>query len=100
MNKPDSALDPWGQTTPLQAVETGRGTVRVGARVRLEPVRSADIFDISLRGRVAVVEAIEQDFDDEIQVAVVVEDDPGRDLGEARLPGHRFFFRAAEVVPL
>jgi hydrogenase maturation protease len=31
---------------------------------------------------------------------VVVEDDPGRDLGAARQPGHRFFFSPAEVEPL
>jgi len=33
-------------------------------------------------------------------LAVVVEDDPGRDLGFARQPGHRFFFSPAEVEPL
>jgi len=31
---------------------------------------------------------------------VVVEDDPGRDLGERRQPGHRFFFAPEEVEPL
>jgi hypothetical protein len=29
-----------------------------------------------------------------------VEDDPGRDLGELRQPGHRFFFTPAEIEPL
>jgi hypothetical protein len=31
---------------------------------------------------------------------VVLVDDPGRDLGELRQPGHRFFFKTAEVEPL
>jgi len=31
---------------------------------------------------------------------VVVEDDPGRDLGEKRQPGHRFFFAPEELEPL
>jgi hydrogenase maturation protease len=32
-----------------------------------------------------------------VQLAVVLEDDPGRDLGVARQPGHRFFFAPDEV---
>jgi hydrogenase maturation protease len=68
--------------------------------VRLRPRRGGDIFDLALAGRTAVVEAIEQDMDDQITLAVVVEDDPGRDLGLARQPGHRFFFSPAEVEPL
>jgi hydrogenase maturation protease len=35
-----------------------------------------------------------------LRLAVVVEDDPGRDLGERRQPGHRFFFAPDEVEPL
>jgi hypothetical protein len=31
---------------------------------------------------------------------VVFEDDPGRDLGELRQAGHRFFFSPEEVEPL
>jgi Ni2+-binding GTPase involved in maturation of urease and hydrogenase len=54
---------------------------------------------MALAGKTAVVEAIEQDYDDEVQVAVVLDDDPGRDLGMLRQPGHRFFFRLEEVEP-
>ena len=32
-------------------------------------------------------------------LAVVLDDDPGRDLGLLRQPGHRFFFSPAEVEP-
>ena len=35
-----------------------------------------------------------------VQLAVTVEDDPGRDLGEERQIGHRFFFAPEEVEPL
>ena len=48
----------------------------------------------------AVVEAIERDFDDQVHLAVVLEDDPGRDLGMLRQPGHRFFYSPEEVEPL
>jgi hydrogenase maturation protease len=71
-----------------------------GSRVRLVPRAGGDIFDIALAGRTAVVEAIEEDLEGGRQVAVTLDDDPGRDLGEARFLGHRFFFRLDEVEPL
>ncbi len=74
--------------------------LRAGSRVRLHPKRGGDIWDLTLEGRAAVVEAIEQDMEDRITLAVVVEDDPGRELGFARQPGHRFFFSVEEVEPL
>ena len=74
--------------------------VKLGDRVRLWPQKSADIMDMALKGKVAVVEAIECDFDEQIHLAVVLEDDPGRDLGMLRQPGHRFFFSPEEIEPL
>jgi hypothetical protein len=56
-------------------------------------------MDLALAGKTAIVEAIEQDYDDQVQLAVVLDDDPGRDLGLLRQPGHRFFFRPEEVEP-
>ncbi|HEY9522595.1 MAG TPA: hydrogenase maturation protease [Thermopolyspora sp.] len=76
--------------------------VRVGegSRVRLWPKSRADIFDLAAEGRAAVVESVEQDADGVFHLAVTLEDDPGRDLGEARLPGHRFFYSVDEIEPL
>lgn len=74
--------------------------VKPGDRVRLWPQKSADIMDMALKGKVAVVEAIERDFDDQIHLAVVLDDDPGRDLGMMRQPGHRFFFSLDEIEPM
>ncbi len=74
--------------------------VKTGSRVRLWPQKTADIMDMALKGKVAIVEAIERDFDDHVHLAVVLEDDPGRDLGMLRQPGHRFFFSPEEVEPL
>ena len=93
-------LDPWGETEPLRAVPwPPHGELRVGDPVRLAPRPGADIFDLALRGRAARVESIVRDLDDEVHVAVVVDDDPGADMGELRMPGHRFFFRLGEVEP-
>jgi hydrogenase maturation protease len=74
--------------------------LRRRSRVRLRPRARGDIMDLALAGRTAVVEAIEQDTEGNLQLAIVVEDDPGRDLGERRQPGHRFFFAPEEVEPL
>jgi hydrogenase maturation protease len=74
--------------------------VRQGSRVRLRPRPGGDIMDIALTGKTAVIEAIEQDYEGKVHVCVVVDDDPGRDIGLMRQPGHRFFFDAEEVEPL
>jgi hypothetical protein len=70
---------------------------REGDRVRLHPRKKADIFDIALDGKIAIVESVERDFEDNVHLAVTVEDDPGREFGVARQIGHRFFFGPEEV---
>jgi hydrogenase maturation protease len=74
--------------------------VRVGDRVRLRPRQGGDVLDIALAGQIALIESIEQDYEGKSHVCVVLDDDPGRDLGMLRQPGHRFFFDAGEVQPL
>ncbi len=83
-----------------EAVQVAGCELRPGSRVRLAPAPRGDVFDLALAGRTAVIEAIETDVAGAVMLAVVVEDDPGRDLGLARQPGHRFFFSPAEVEPL
>jgi len=83
----------------LDSVTVGGAEVRSGGRVRLRPRKGADIMDIVLAGKTAIVEKIEQDYEGNIQFAVVIEDDPGMDLGMLRQPGHRFFFGPDEVEP-
>jgi hydrogenase maturation protease len=85
-----------------RSVEVDGVRLRRGSRVRLRPQqRGGDVFDEALAGRVAIVEALETDVErGEVHVVVTLDDDPGRDLGEARQPGHRFFFALAEVEPL
>jgi hydrogenase maturation protease len=82
------------------AVVVGGVEVRCGSRVRLAPRPGGDVFDLALAGRTAIVDAIESDMEGGLLLAVTVDDDPGRDLGEDRRPGHRFFFAAEEVEPL
>jgi hydrogenase maturation protease len=86
--------------TTVDHVAIGGTDVRVGDRVRLRPREGGDVLDIALAGQIAHVESIEQDYESKTHVCVVLEDDPGRDLGLLRQPGHRFFFDAAEIEPL
>jgi hydrogenase maturation protease len=87
-------------TPPPESIEVGGVQIRKGSKERLRPRPGADIMAVALAGKVAFVEAIEQDYDDRIHLAVTVEDDPGRALGEQRIMGHRFFFAPDEVEPI
>jgi hydrogenase maturation protease len=57
-------------------------------------------MDIALAGQIATIECLEQDYEGKRHVCVVLDEDPGRDMGLLRQPGHRFFFDADEVEPL
>jgi hydrogenase maturation protease len=85
---------------PVDQLRVNGVELKQGSRVRLRPRPGGDIMDIALTGKTAVVEAIEQDYEGKVHVSVVVDDDPGRDIGLMRQPGHRFFFDAEEVEPL
>ena len=84
----------------ITEVTVGGVQIKTGDHVRLRPRAGGDIFDIALAGQVAIVESIEQDYENTVHLAVVLEDDPGKDLGMLRQPGHRFFFSPEEVEPL
>lgn len=84
----------------LDHLEISGVRVRAGSRVRLRPRQGGDVMDIALAGQVATIECIEQDYEGKSHVCVVLDNDPGRDMGLLRQPGHRFFFDAEEVEPL
>jgi hydrogenase maturation protease len=88
------------EKTPLDHLEISGVEVRTGSRVRLRPSKGGDVLDIALAGQVATIECIEQDYEGKRHVCVVLDNDPGRDMGLLRQPGHRFFFDAEEVEPL
>jgi len=86
--------------TPVEHLEIAGIQVKVGDRVRLRPRQGGDVLDIALAGQTATIEALEQDYEGKFHVCVVLDDDPGRDMGLLRQPGHRFFFDPDEVEPL
>lgn len=85
---------------PVESVDIDGMQVRRGDRVRLHPRAGGDVFDLALDGKIAAVESIEQDYEGNLHVCVVVDEDPGRDIGLMRQPGHRFFFAPSEVEPI
>jgi hydrogenase maturation protease len=84
---------------PVDDLRISGVEVRLGSRVTLRPRVGGDIMDIALAGKQAIVESIEQDYEGKIHLGVVVDEDPGRDIGLMRQPGHRFFFTPEEVEP-
>ncbi|MGH9744657.1 MAG: hydrogenase maturation protease [Candidatus Acidiferrales bacterium] len=93
----------WGlleDKAPAGSLKIAGIEVRAGDRVRLRPGKRGDVMDIALAGKTAMIESIEQDYEGKFHVCVVADDDPGRDIGIMRQPGHRFFFDPDEVEPL
>jgi hypothetical protein len=86
---------PVAQSVMVDGIE-----IKPGSRVRLRPRKGGDIFDLALAGKIAVIERIDQDYEDRIHLAVTIEDDPGRELAGDHVLGHRFFFATDEVEPL
>lgn len=80
------------------AVTVGGARIAKGSRVRLRPrPHGTDAHDMFLAGRLAVVEDVLIDMDDEYQIAVTLVDDPGADLHQ----WHRrfYYFSPHEVAP-
>jgi hypothetical protein len=98
MNKLDFQL--LEDQIPLESVTVMGADLKPGDQVRIKPNGRGDILDLALRGKIATIELIEHDYEDRIYLTVVVDDDPGKELGLRRHPGHRFFYSPEEVEPL
>jgi hypothetical protein len=97
LRKDDSHVRITSAKPELAFLHAGGRDLAVGDRVRLRPKAGGDIFDLVLKDELAVIEAIERDFDNKVHVAVVLDADPGREFGLDRMPGHRFFFSPDEI---
>jgi hydrogenase maturation protease len=93
-------MDGWSELlrpAPETVVVAGVPLAR-GSRVVLRP-RATDAFARALDGRNATVDAVLTRIEGEVQLAVILDDDPARDLGRGRQLAHRFFFAPDEVEP-
>jgi len=81
------------------AVRIGDVDVSRGSRVRLRPgARRADAQDMFLEGRIATVEAVFSDVENQNYLAVTLEDDPAAELYQWH--GRYLYFSPDEVEPL
>ncbi len=87
----------FGTNQRREGVNIDGAFLKPGDRVRIRPKARADIMDIALDGKIAIIEAVEEDAEARVHLALVVQDDPGKDLGMLRQPGHRFFYTVDEV---
>ena len=95
-----SSEDFFDPNTRLESVSVNGTDLKVGHHVRIRPQGRADVIDLALEGKIALIESIEQDAENRVYLALVLEEDPGKDLGMLRQPGHRFFYGSNEVEPL
>jgi hypothetical protein len=95
-----SNWDPLIDRPRLESLRVNGLELKLGDRVRLHPLGRSDILDMALEGKTATILTIEQDLEGRIYLAVVVDDDPGQDLGQLRQPGHCFYFGMEEVERL
>jgi hypothetical protein len=90
----DASVSPATDEVLVGGVRVGRGS-----RVLMQPgARRADAQDLFLAGREAIVEAVLQDVDGQVHLAVTPSDDPAADL--QRNHGRFLYFAPDEVVPL
>jgi len=73
----------------------GGVTFRPGATVLLRADLEGTAHDAMLAGRTATIERILVDYDDQVHLAVTVDDDPGQEL--MREMGRYLFFKPHEV---
>jgi hypothetical protein len=66
--------------------------------VRLRPSRRADAHDLFLAGLTATVAGVFRDLDDDVHVAVTVDDDPATEA--LAWQGRYLYFHPDEVEPL
>ncbi|MEU2631427.1 hypothetical protein ABZ641_31130, partial [Kitasatospora sp. NPDC007106] len=94
----DPGGDP-GVDPATDRVQIDGRAVGAGDRVVLRPGRRrTDAQDLFLQGRTALVEAVLQDVDGAVHVAVTVDGDPGADLWRAQ--GRFLYFQPDELAPV
>ncbi len=93
-------MDDWNDpnhSLSLERIVIRGALLKPGDHVRLRPKGRADALDLILDGRLATIQAIEQDYENRIYLSVTIDDDPGQDFGLLRQPGHRFFYTPDEI---
>jgi hypothetical protein len=90
----DTSVSPGTDQVIIDGVPVARGS-----KVIMRPgSRRADAQDLFLAGRIARVEAVMHDVDDEVHIAVSPDDDPAADLQSSH--GRFLYFAPDEIEPI
>jgi hypothetical protein len=77
-------------------IEFNGAVYEKGDKVRLKPDEDgADIADSLLKGKVATIETIYLDYEDQAHLAVTIDEDPARDMKQDM--GLYMYYKPAEV---
>lgn len=90
-------FNPQDEVPEEASIELDAGSIQKGSQVRLAPKRNSDTMDFFLAGRTAHVQAIHRDVENQVYVAVTVDDDPAADLHGKY---NRFFYFYPDEVEL
>ena len=85
--------NPLAEKPVVRLCASARWLLSRSRKVRLWPAGRADIMDLALEGKTATVEAIEEDLEGRIYLAVTVDDDPGREPRQGEKAGAPFLLR-------
>jgi hypothetical protein len=74
--------------------------LRAGDRVKIQPKHDEVFSDAALTGKIGVIEAFEQDAENRVHVALVLEGEPAEAGARRYQPGERFLFTLDEIEPV
>jgi hypothetical protein len=86
-------------TRRVEAVILKGVELRAGDRVKIQPKHDEVFSDVSLTGKVGVIEAFEQDAENRVHVALVLEGGAAEAGAPPHYSGERFLFTLDEIEP-
>jgi hypothetical protein len=86
-------------TRRVEAVILKGVELRAGDRVKIQPKHNEVLSDFALTGKIGVIEAFEQDAENRVHVALVLEGETAETGAPPLHLGERFLFTLDEIEP-
>jgi hypothetical protein len=87
-------------TRRVEAVIVKGVELRAGDRVKIQPKHSEVLSEDALTGKIGVIQAFEQDAENRVHVALVLEGEPAETGSPSLHSGERFLFTLDEIEPV
>lgn len=87
-------------TRRVEAVIVNGVELRAGDRVKIQPKHDEVFSDVSLKGKIGVIEAFEQDAENRVHVALALEGEAAEAGTPSHHSGERFLFTLDEIESL